>query len=275
MLLQVPSFLDKLQSALLSFGAAFAILIVGWILARFISKMFEKLLKAIKIDKIGDKINEIDLLQNANVKISPSVVIGKTIYYVLMLVILTAALEVLQLQQLTEQVGRLINYIPKLFSAVLILMGGIIVANAIKGVLDAAFQSMNVASGKLISGFVFYFIIVSVLLSALPQAEFEVGFLKDNLTIIFGGIVFAFAVGYGFASRNIMSNLLAGLYSRNKFNIGDDVKIDGTRGTIIELDNTSLTLETSDRRVVIPLNNVTTDKVEVFGNWNETPRIEQ
>jgi small-conductance mechanosensitive channel len=72
-----------------------------------------------------------------------------------------------------------------------------------------------------------------------------------------------------------MSNLLAGLYSRNKFNIGDDVKIDGTRGTIIELDNTSLTLETSDRRVVIPLNNVTTDKVEVFGNWNETPRIEQ
>jgi small-conductance mechanosensitive channel len=275
MLLQVPSFLDKLQSALLSFGAAFAILIVGWILARFISKMLEKLLKAVKIDKIGDKINEVDMLQNANVKIIPSVVIGKTVYYVLLLVVLTAALEVLQLQQLTEQVSRLINYIPKLFSAVLILMGGIIVANAIKGVLDAAFQSMNVASGKLISGFVFYFIVVSVLLSALPQAEFEVGFLKDNLTIIFGGIVFAFAIGYGFASRNIMSNLLAGLYSRNKFNIGDDVKIDGTRGTIIELDNTSLTLETSDRRVVIPLNNVTTDKVEVFGNWNETPRIEQ
>lgn len=276
MLLQVStSFLEKLQPALLSFGAAFAILIAGWILARFISKMLEKLLKAIKIDKVGDKINEIDMLQSANVKILPSVVLGKTIYYVLMLIVLTAALEVLQLQQLTEQVNRLINYIPKLFSAVLILMGGIIVANAIKGVLDAAFQSMNVASGKLISGFVFYFIVVSVLLSALPQAEFEVGFLKDNLTIIFGGIVFAFAIGYGFASRNIMSNLLAGLYSRNKFNIGDDVKIDGTRGTIIELDNTSLTLETSDRRVVIPLNNVTTEKVEVFGNWNETPRIRE
>jgi small-conductance mechanosensitive channel len=275
MLLQIPSFLDKLYAALLSFGAAFAILIVGWLLARFISKMLEKVLKAVKVDKIGDKINDIDILQSANVKIVPSIIIGKTIYYVLMLIVLTAALEVLQLKQLTEQVGRLINYIPKLFSAVLILMGGIIVANAVKSVLDAAFQSMNVASGKLISGFVFYFIIVSVLLSALPQAEFEVGFLKDNLTIIFGGIVFAFAIGYGFASRNIMSNLLAGLYSRNKFNIGDDVKIDGTRGTIVELDNTSLTLETSDRRVVIPLNNVTTEKVEVFGNWNERARIEE
>ncbi len=274
MLLQVP-YVEMLISALLPFGAAFAILVIGWLLARFISKMLEKLLKAVKVDKIGDKINEIDMLQNANVKILPSVVLGKTIYYVLMLIVLTAALEVLQLQQLTEQVNRLINYIPKLFSAALILMAGIIVANAVKGVLDAAFQSMNVASGKLISGFVFYFIVVSVLLSALPQAEFEVGFLKDNLTIIFGGIVFAFAIGYGFASRNIMSNLLAALYSRNKFKIGDDIKIDGTRGTIIELDNTSITLETSDRRVVVPLNNVTTEKVEVFGNWNETPRIEQ
>ena len=46
MFLQVPSFLDKLQSALLSFGAAFAILIIGWLLARFISKLIEKLLKA-------------------------------------------------------------------------------------------------------------------------------------------------------------------------------------------------------------------------------------
>ncbi len=103
----------------------------------------------------------------------------------------------------------------------------------------------------------------------------EVGFLQDNITIIFGGIVFAFAIGYGFASRNIMSNLLAALYSRNKFNIGDDIKIDGTRGTIIEIDSTSLTLQTSDRRVVFPLNQLTTQRVEVFGNWDETPRIEE
>lgn len=267
--------LEKLQSALLSFGTAFAVLIVGWLLARFLSKMIEKLLKAVKADKIGDKINDIDILQNANVKILPSIVISKLIYYILMLMVLTASLEILNLDELSKQVNKLIEYIPRLFSATLILIGGLIVANAIRALLNAAFQSLNLASGKLISGFVFYFIFVSVLLSALPQADFEVAFLQDNLTIIVGGIVFAFAIGYGFASRNIMSNLLAALYSRNKFHIGDDVKIDGTRGTIIEMDSTSLTLETSDRRIVIPLNHLTTQRVEVFGTWNNVPRIEE
>lgn len=267
--------LDKLYAALLTFGTAFALLIVGWLFARFVAKMIEKLLKAIKIDKIGDKINDIDILQSANVKILPSVVISRLIYYIFMLLVVTAALEVVSLDELSKQVQKLIEYIPKLFSACLILIGGLIVANAIRSLLNAAFQSLNVASGKLISGFIFYFIFVSVLLSALPQADFEVDFLQDNLTIIVGGIVFAFAIGYGFASRNIMSNLLAALYSRNKFHVGDDVKIDGTRGTIIQMDSTSLTLETSDRRVVIPLNQLTTQRVEVFGNWDETPRIEQ
>ena len=252
--LQTPAILEKLEDALLTFGTAFAILILGWLLARFISKMIQKLLKAIKIDKLGEKINEIDILEKANVKILPSNVISKLLYYILMLVVITAALEVLSLDQLSQQVTKLIEYIPKLFSATLILIGGLIVANAIKGLLNAAFQSLNIASGKLISGFVFYFIFISVLLSALPQADFQVDFLQDNLTIIIGGIVFAFAIGYGFASRNIMSNLLAALYSKNKFRIGDDIKIEGTRGTIVEMDSTSLTLETSDRRIVFPLN---------------------
>lgn len=273
--LQTTTILEKLYAALLVFGTAFAILIVGWLFARFISKMIEKLLKAIKIDSIGDKVNDIDMLQNANIKILPSILISRIIYYILMLLVITAALEVVSLDELSKQVQKLIEYIPKLFSACLILLGGLIVANAIRSLLNAAFQSLNIASGKLISGFVFYFIFISVLLSALPQADFEVEFLQDNLTIIIGGIVFAFAIGYGFASRNIMSNLLAALYSRNKFQVGDDIKIDGTRGTIIEMDSTSLTLETSDRRIVIPLNQLTTQRVEVFGNWNETPRIEK
>lgn len=272
--LQTPAILFTLQAALLTFGTAFAILILGWLLARFVSKMTEKLLQAIKIDALGDKINEIDMLENANIKILPSVVISKLLYYILMLIVITAALEVLSLDQLSQQVSKLIEYIPKLFSATLILIGGLIVANAIRGLLNAAFQSLNLASGKLISGFIFYFIFISVLLSALPQANFQVDFLQDNLTIIIGGIVFAFAIGYGFASRNIMSNLLAALYSRNKFRIGDDIKIEGTRGTIVEMDSTSLTIETSDRRIVFPLNLLTTQRVEMFGNWGDAPKIE-
>ena len=108
----------------------------------------------------------------------------------------------------------------------------------------------------------------------MTQAKINTIFIQNNLSYIILGVVIAFAIGYGFASRNIMANLLASLYSKNKFYIGQDVKISGVRGTIVEIDSTSITLETSDRRVIFPLNKLTTEQVEIFGNWNSDKLLE-
>lgn len=262
-------FLDIVPNLLM----ALTVLVIGWLFASIISKIIERILRAIKIDKVGEKLNEIEMLER--IKIRPSKVVAKLIYYVMMLVFVAVASDMMQLEIVSNQVNSFIEYLPKILTATLILLAGLVVANMIKGILDTAFLSLNISSGKLISGFVFYFIFISVALSALTQASIETGFLKSNLTLIVGGVVVAFAIGYGLASKNMMSNLLGALYSRNKFRIGDDVKISGVRGTVVEIDSTSITLLTSDRKVVFPLNIVTTEKVEVFGNWNEHQMLEQ
>jgi hypothetical protein len=59
----------------------------------------------------------------------------------------------------------------------------------------------------------------------LSQAEIDTQFLKDNLKLILGGAVGAFAIGYGIASINMMSNLLASIYSRQRFNVGDTIQV--------------------------------------------------
>ena len=81
---------------------------------------------------------------------------------------------------------------------------------------------------------------------------------------IIGSVAAAFALGYGFASRDLMANYLAGFYNKNKVRIGDDVRIIGMRGKVVMIDATSLILQTSDRAIVIPLAKLTTEKVEVF-----------
>ena len=252
---------------------ALTVLVVGWLFSSIVSKIIERILRAIKVDKIGEKLNEIEMLER--VKARPSKVIAKLIYYVMMLVFIAVASDMMQLEIVSNQVNSFIEYLPKILTATLILLAGLVVANMIKGILDTAFMSLNISSGRLISGFVFYFIFISVALSALTQASIETGFLKSNLTLIIGGVVVAFAIGYGLASKSMMANLLGALYSKSKFRIGDDVKINGVRGTVVEMDSTSITLLTSDRKVVFPLNIVTTEKVEVFGTWNENKMIEQ
>ncbi len=248
--------------------AAIAVLIIGWIIAKVISNIILRLLRIMKIDVLGEKLNDIEFLQSANVEIQFSQVISKTIYYILMLVFISLAAEMLALDLVKQQVEDFINYLPNIFSALLVLIGGLVIANIIKGFLDAAFKSLGIPSGKFLSGFVFYFIFISVALSAMTQAKINTMFIQNNLSYIILGVVIAFAIGYGFASRNIMANLLASLYSKSKFYIGQDIKINDVRGTIVEIDSTSITIETSDRRVIFPLNKLTTEKVEIFGNWS-------
>ncbi|MEK7257075.1 MAG: mechanosensitive ion channel domain-containing protein, partial [Bacteroidota bacterium] len=84
------------------------------------------------------------------------------------------------------------------------------------------------------------------------------------LTVILGGVVLAFAIGYGFASKDTMANFLASFYSKNKVKIGDIVSVDGSKGRVIAMDSASLTLQGDGKIIVIPLKKLTSEKVEIF-----------
>jgi hypothetical protein len=124
--------------------------------------------------------------------------------------------------------------------------------------------SIGITSGKMIASAVFYFLFVTVAVSALAQAKINTDFISSNLTVIIGSAALAFSFGYGLASRDLMANYLAGYYNRKKVRLGDDVRIIGVRGKVVVLDSTSLILQTTDRAIVIPLSKLTTEKVEIF-----------
>ena len=101
---------------------------------------------------------------------------------------------------------------------------------------------------------------------AMNQAEINTDFLKSNLSLILGGIIFAFSIGYGLASRDMMSNILGGLYSKNRFEIGNEIKVNDVKGTIIAKDNSSITVQTQNSKVIVPMGMLTKASVEKFNN---------
>jgi small-conductance mechanosensitive channel len=98
----------------------------------------------------------------------------------------------------------------------------------------------------------------------LSQAKIDTDFIKSNLNILLGAAVGAFGLGYGLASKEMMSNFLASFYSRDKIKIGDLISVDGVKGVIIDMDNTSLALQLESSVVIIPLSKIATSKVEIF-----------
>ncbi|MBI5916670.1 MAG: mechanosensitive ion channel [Bacteroidetes bacterium] len=262
----VKQVLAKFASAIPNvIGAAFVI-IVGWLVSKAISKALQKVFEGLKIDKFGDKLNETEFARKSNLRVKLSSFLAKLVYYLLMLIFIMAATDVLGMPVVSQMVSDLIAYMPRLLSALVLFVLGIYLAEFVKNIVLAACNSLGIPSAKIISSFVFYLIFLTLTISALAQASIETSLITSNLTVILGGVILAFAIGYGFASKDTMANFLASFYSKNKVKIGDLVSIDGSKGKVIAMDSTSITLQGEGKIIVIPLKKLTSEKVEIFPN---------
>lgn len=257
LLAQLVAFIPNLMGAL-------TIIIIGWILARAISKFIKKILKTIGADKLAEKLNEIDIFYKSKIKLVPSTLLSKVMYYLLMFLFFIAATDVLGMQAISDLMGKILNYIPQLVSAGLVFVIGVLAADFLKNIVKTTCDSLGIPAAGVIANVVFYFVFLNISMITLAQAGIDTEFIESNLSIILGGIVLAFAIGYGLASRNIVANFLASFYNRDKIHLGDVISVGGLKGEVIEIDNTSLVLLNADgSRVIIPLNKLASEPVEV------------
>lgn len=262
----VKSVIAKFASAIPNIIGAVIVILIGWLVAKTLSKAVEKILKGLNVNRLGEKINETEFAQKSNLKLNLSAFLSKLLYYVLMLVFFMMATEVLGVPIVTTMVSDLISYLPKLLAALVLFVLGIYLAEFVKNIVLTTTNALGISSGKIIANFVFYLIFLTLTISALAQASIETSLITSNLTVILGGVVAAFAIGYGFASRDMMANFLASFYSKNKVKIGDYIQIDGSKGRVVAMDSSSISLQGDGKTIVIPLSKLTSEKVEIFSN---------
>lgn len=253
-----------LVGAIPKFITALVILIIGLIVANIGKKMSIRLLKKLNIDVLGQKLDGIDILQKNNIEIKLSVLIGKFIYGVVMLVFVMTAIGVLDLPVLAELIRDLIRFIPNLIAGFIILIFGLLLSDGLKNVVYTTCKSLGMPSASLISNFVFYFVFINILIVALSQASINTSFIEQNISIIIAGGVLAFSIGYGLASKDIVSSFLASFYTKDRVKIGDKVTVNGVTGIIVDLDKTSITIDTSDSKIIIPLSTLIKENIEIY-----------
>lgn len=243
---------------------ALAVLIIGLIVSKMSRRLVRKMLKSIGADQLAERLNEIELLSNNNVRLIPSKLLSTVVYYFLLFIFVVAATDILNMEVISVLVGDILNYVPVVISALAVLVIGLFISDFLKNIVKTTCDSLAIPAAGLISNIVFYFLFLNVVMIALAQAKIDTGFIQDNLSIILAGIVFAFAIGYGFASRNIVANFLASFYNKGKVSLGDHVEIDGVAGKVIAMDSSTITLDAKDRRVIIPLSKLTDKSIAIL-----------
>ncbi len=262
----LSSMLTSMLKSVPSFLLAIGIIVLGIIISKIVANLVAKVLSKIGIDKLGDKLNEIELVQKMNTEVKISKVFSKIIYYFLLFIFIIAATDVLNMTAISDLVMNAFNMIPKLLVGLVILIFGTLLADGIKNVVLAALDSLGIPSANLISSFLFYFLFINVVISAIAQADINTEFLEQNLSIVVAGLVSAFAIGYGLASKDMVANFLGSFYTQGKVKEGDIITIDGATGLVVEIDRNSLVMESEGKEIVIPLSLIMRQKLEINRN---------
>lgn len=244
---------------------AILILLLGWLFAKLISNGIAKLLKVLKFDVLSEKIRATDFLEKANVSLTPSKFIGKFVYWILLLLVIISASDALGWNAVSEEISKLIGYLPNLLIAIIFFIVGTYIASFIRDFIKGTTSSLGISAGKVISNVVFYFLFIIVTLTALEQAGIDTSIISANLSLILGAILLAAGVSYGFASKDVLSNILASFFSKRNFQVGQTIELLGERGKIISANNISITLlNVQNEKIVIPAHQLITNRVKII-----------
>lgn len=243
---------------------ALLVFFIGKFFAKLLMKLLQSLIEKLGIDQLAAKVNDIEFVRKTNVELKPSKLIPSIFYYFILLILFMIATDLIGISSITKLVSDLINYIPQALVAFVVLIIGVYFADVLKSVVNTTLKSLGIASATTLSNIVFYFVLINVLLISLKQAGIATDFLANNITSIIIGIVLAFSIGYGLASKDIISSYLASIYLKDKYRIGDIIGVDGIKGQIIQIDNTTFTLQSDEKRIVFPLSTFNNSKIELY-----------
>ncbi len=253
-----------LIAALPKLTLALILLLTGIIIANVISIIVKKSLNRLNLDRFTDKLNQIDFFYKNNIRIKLSNIAAIVVKYLILLVVIMTVVGVLDMPVLAQLIQDIIKWLPNLIAAFIVMIGGLLIGVSLQNVVISTCKSLGIPSANMIGSFVFYFVFINVVIVALSQAQINTAFFAQNISIIIAGIVLAFSIGYGLASKDLAASFLASYYTKEKLNIGDKVKINKVEGYIIDVDKSSITLRDENKDVIIPLNKVLLNNIEIY-----------
>ena len=239
-------------------------LVLGWIITKIVVYLLKRVFKFAKIDLLSEKINDLKLLGKSEISIPITNAITVFVKWIMFLVFLIIAADIMNWTIVSQEIGNLLRYLPKLFSAIALFMIGIYIARFVKKAIQGFYESFDLAGSKIISSIVFYIIAIIISITALNQADIDTTVVTNNVTIILGAFLLAISIAFGLGSKEVVGDLLRTFYTRKNYELGDHIKLEGIEGTVEAIDNISMTLSTTKGKLILPIKDVVESKVEIL-----------
>jgi len=253
--MSIPQWLTEVitsvRQSLPTLVGAVALVAVGWLVAR--------LLKAVSARLVGRGLHGVErrwglhhAVADTDARSTLSRVVSTFVFWLVLLFFVAAALESLGLEVVSGVVNRLAYYLPNVLGAVVVLVGGAVLAKVLRGIATTAARSAGIVRSDEVGRLVRAAVLLVASVVALDQVGVDAQLLVILLAVVVGAAVGGASLAFGLGARASVSNIIASYYLSQTYRIGQTVRVGDLVGTIIRTTPTSVLLDTADGQALIP-----------------------
>ncbi len=208
-LIQVGDFLPRLAIALI-------VLLAGWFLAKAARFAIVKGLRAVNFHVVSERAGLDGFMRDGGIRVDTTEILGLMVYWLVILGALVIGFNSLGLSYVTDLIGRVLLFVPKVMVALLILAFGAYFARFIASAITAYCKNVHIQDAELLGRLAQYAIVTFVVLIALDQVNIGGDIVRQSFLIILAGLVFALALAFGLGGKDWAAELLERWWPRRK-----------------------------------------------------------
>ncbi len=194
-------FLPDLLGALL-------ILILGWIVARISRAAVARGLKIVKFPVLAEKAGIDGFLEKGGLKRTSTDLLAALMYWLVMLVVLLVAVQYLELEAASLLLRDVLDFIPNIIVAVIVLVVGLYAANFVAALVRTAAANAGIEEAGFVAALSRYALIIFTFAIALNQLKIGREIVANGFLILFGAACLAGALAVGLGGREVVGRYL-------------------------------------------------------------------
>jgi hypothetical protein len=197
---QIGAFLPRLLLAIL-------VLVVGWLVAKLVRFAIVRALHAINFNVVTEKAGIDRFLSQGGAEVDTIRVLGGLFYWLVILAALMIAFNSLDLAYVTDLLGRVVLFVPRVMVAVVILVFGAYFARFIGTAVTTYLRNLGAREASLMGRLALYAIMTFAIMIALDQLGLG-DIIRETFLVLVGAVALALALAFGLGGQRRAADLL-------------------------------------------------------------------
>ncbi|MGE5235625.1 MAG: mechanosensitive ion channel family protein [Acidobacteriota bacterium] len=179
-------------------------LVVGWILRAAVRRA----LSVARFDHFCESTGISQILDRADIRAKPSGLAGTVFFWIWFVTFAMAGLSALDVAVINRLIAEFFLYLPRILSALLILLLGFLLGNFLSRAILLAAVNAGLPSPRGISLVVKFLIAILSFAMALEQLEIAKSIVLAAFIISFGSVMLGLAIAFGIGGRDVARRVL-------------------------------------------------------------------